>query len=245
MSQKAPLGTKSSPAQVLASRRRKEQDNAERLPDREGRRHPEMVRRKPSTKEPKAAQELEGRSHHSGGLLRRAHAGELSLHAIRVLHGVEIRPEQGRIRCPDDSRESRNWHIGLCSSRRVDKSPETGRSTISAIGRTAFNPPTCTPGPVRTTRTTPRSSAKKSCHTLPGYSTGRVGTVQKTPLLQRLLESNRYDGTEPWEPVSQPAQRPLEEFTCPGHDFAITMFGGNSRICRTCETSEFQERMLR
>ena len=63
-------------------------------------------------------------------------------------------------------------------------------------------------------------------------------------LLQRLLESNRYDGTEPWEPIAQPAQRPLEEFTCPGHDFAITMFGGNSRICRMCETSEFQESMF-
>ena len=63
-------------------------------------------------------------------------------------------------------------------------------------------------------------------------------------LLQRLLESNRYDGTEPWEPIGQPAQRPLEEFTCPVHDFAITMLGGNSRICRICETSEFQEGML-
>ena len=63
-------------------------------------------------------------------------------------------------------------------------------------------------------------------------------------LLQRLLESNRYDGTEPWEPIAQPAQRPLEEFTCPGHDFAITMFGGNFRICRICETSEFQESMF-
>ena len=63
-------------------------------------------------------------------------------------------------------------------------------------------------------------------------------------LLQRLLESNRYDGTAPWEPMAQPAQRPLEEFTCPGHDFAITMFGGNSRICRICETSEFQEEMF-
>ncbi len=64
------------------------------------------------------------------------------------------------------------------------------------------------------------------------------------PLLQRLLESGRYDWTEPWKPVEQPAQKPLEEFTCPKHDFAITMFGGESRICRICETSEFQERMM-
>ncbi len=67
------------------------------------------------------------------------------------------------------------------------------------------------------------------------------GTHTGDPLLRRLLESTRYDGTESWEPVEQPAQKPLEEFTCPGHDFAITMLGGASRICRICETSEFQE----
>ena len=70
------------------------------------------------------------------------------------------------------------------------------------------------------------------------------GRHAEDSLLQRLLESNRYDGMEPWEPVAQPAQKPLEEFTCPGHDFAITMFGGNSRICRICESSEFQEKMF-
>ena len=63
------------------------------------------------------------------------------------------------------------------------------------------------------------------------------------PILQRLLESDRYVGTEPWNPVEQPTQKPLEAFICPGHDFAITMFGGNSIICRICETSEFQEMM--
>ena len=63
-------------------------------------------------------------------------------------------------------------------------------------------------------------------------------------MLHRLLESNRYDGTEPWNPVEQPAQKPLEEFICPGHDFAITMFGGNSRICRICETSLLQEKSI-
>ena len=64
------------------------------------------------------------------------------------------------------------------------------------------------------------------------------------PFLQRLLESNRYVEMEPWEPIEQPAQKPLEEFTCPEHDFTITMFGGNSRICRICETSEFQEEIF-
>ena len=46
---------------------------------------------------------------------------------------------------------------------------------------------------------------------------------------------------EPWEPVEHPPQLPLEEFTCPKHDFAITMQGGESRICRICEVSEFDE----
>ena len=64
------------------------------------------------------------------------------------------------------------------------------------------------------------------------------------PLQQRLLESSRYDETEPWEPVVQSAQKPLEEFTCPNHEFAITMFGGESRICRICETSEYEERLI-
>ena len=56
------------------------------------------------------------------------------------------------------------------------------------------------------------------------------------PLSRRLLDPHRYDGT-----VTQPAQRPLEEFTCPGHDFAITMFNGACRICRICGASELDE----
>ena len=68
------------------------------------------------------------------------------------------------------------------------------------------------------------------------------GAKTDNPLLRRLEDSSRYEGTEPWEPVKQPAQKPLEEFTCPKHDFAITMFGGEHRICRICETSELQER---
>ena len=63
------------------------------------------------------------------------------------------------------------------------------------------------------------------------------------PLLRRLRESDRHHETEPWEPQEQPPQLPLEEFSCPGHDFAITMQGGNSKICRICETSESNERM--
>ena len=47
------------------------------------------------------------------------------------------------------------------------------------------------------------------------------GKGSEDALLQRLLDSNRYDGTEPWDPVAQPAQRPLEEFTCPAHDLYL------------------------
>ncbi len=64
------------------------------------------------------------------------------------------------------------------------------------------------------------------------------------PLVLRLLESNRYEGVAPWEPVEHPAQRPFEEFTCPGHDFAIPMFGGSARICRICEESEMDDRTM-
>ena len=65
--------------------------------------------------------------------------------------------------------------------------------------------------------------------------------VGDDPLLNRLVESDRYDGTEPWEPVEHPAQKPFEEFTCPGHDFAIPIPGGAIRICRICEIAELDE----
>ena len=67
----------------------------------------------------------------------------------------------------------------------------------------------------------------------------------KTPLLRRLLQSKRYDETEPWPPLEHPSQEPLEEFLCPRHDFAITMDGGNSKICRICEVSEFEEQDMK
>ncbi len=63
----------------------------------------------------------------------------------------------------------------------------------------------------------------------------------KDPLARRLRQRDGYWDVEPWEPVEQPPQLPLEEFTCPGHDFAITMQGGDSRICRICEISEFDQ----
>ena len=61
------------------------------------------------------------------------------------------------------------------------------------------------------------------------------------PLVQRLQERGPSWNVEAWEPVEQPPQLPLEEFTCPGHDFALTMQGGDCRICRICEVSQWDE----
>ena len=78
----------------------------------------------------------------------------------------------------------------------------------------------------------------------PAFLDQPAGAEPEDPLLERLASSNRYDGMPPWEPVPQPAQRPMDEFSCPGHDFAIPMFGGESEICRICETSRFEDSTL-
>ena len=57
-----------------------------------------------------------------------------------------------------------------------------------------LQPSHLSPGPVRTTRTTPRSSARKSCCTHPGYSTGRSDSMPKTPSSRDY--SNRTGTTE-------------------------------------------------
>lgn len=36
----------------------------------------------------------------------------------------------------------------------------------------------------------------------------------------------------------------MDEFSCPGHDFAITMFGGESEVCGICEISRSEETMM-
>ena len=64
------------------------------------------------------------------------------------------------------------------------------------------------------------------------------------PFRQRLLDSDRYDETTSWNPVEAPRQQALEEFSCPGHDFAIPVQGGKTKVCRICETMEVQERLL-
>ena len=83
---------------------------------------------------------------------------------------------------------------------------------------------------------------KEERHYAPMILLWPEGTTTEDPFLHRLLESTRYDGTEPWEPVKQPPQKPLEEFTCPKHDFAIPMLGGMCKICRICEALEIDEK---
>ena len=58
------------------------------------------------------------------------------------------------------------------------------------------------------------------------------------PLLRRLRTSERWKQVDPWDPPEQPPQVPLEEFTCPGHDFRIPMQGNEEKLCRICERSE-------
>ena len=39
-------------------------------------------------------------------------------------------------------------------------------------------------------------------------------------------------------------QKPLQEFSCPKHDFDIPVFGGETKACRICEVLESQEKWL-
>ena len=58
------------------------------------------------------------------------------------------------------------------------------------------------------------------------------------PLLQRIRDSNRWEYVEPREAPEQPPQIPMEEFSCPRHDFRITTQQGGRKICRICEKFE-------
>ena len=59
-------------------------------------------------------------------------------------------------------------------------------------------------------------------------------------LLQRLQASERFDFVQLWEPPTQPTQTSLDEFECPGHNFAIRA-GKGARVCRICERLEDEE----
>ena len=68
--------------------------------------------------------------------------------------------------------------------------------------------------------------------------------LRSTPQGREMLNSNRWKLTEPWPTPETPNQVPIEQFQCPGHDFAIP--NGmqwadrepQTRICRICEKGE-------
>ena len=71
-----------------------------------------------------------------------------------------------------------------------------------------------------------------------------------SPMAQRLRDTQRQDGTHPWEPVEHPTQASMESFVCERHDYSIPVQGGETRICRICdgfeawEDFEFQDAAL-
>ena len=65
------------------------------------------------------------------------------------------------------------------------------------------------------------------------------------PLLSRLQQSERFETSVViWEAPLQPAQVPMEEFECPGHNYVIPVGGGATRLCRICERWEDEEELL-
>ncbi len=62
-----------------------------------------------------------------------------------------------------------------------------------------------------------------------------------SPLAQRLRNTQRQDGTHPWEPIEHTPQTRLESFVCEQHDHSIPVQGGETRICRICDEFEAWE----
>ena len=58
------------------------------------------------------------------------------------------------------------------------------------------------------------------------------------PLITRMRETQRIEYTQHWNPVERPVAHTLQDFACPGHDFATTMPAGERKICRICEEVE-------
>ena len=58
------------------------------------------------------------------------------------------------------------------------------------------------------------------------------------PLINRMRETQRIERTEHWNPVERPVAQTLQDFICPGHDFATRMPAGEGNICRICEEIE-------
>lgn len=59
-----------------------------------------------------------------------------------------------------------------------------------------------------------------------------------SPLAERLRNTERQDGTHPWEPIEHTPQTRMESFVCERHDYSIPVQGGETRICRICDEFE-------
>ena len=65
--------------------------------------------------------------------------------------------------------------------------------------------------------------------------------LRRDPLGREMLDSNRWKLSEPWPTPESPNQVPIEQFQCPGHDFAIPngmAWTTNKRenvVCRICD----------
>ena len=71
------------------------------------------------------------------------------------------------------------------------------------------------------------------------WEVARMGDFETNdPLIRRMRETQRNEYTQYWNPVEKPAEQTLQDFTCPGHDFATRMPAGEHRICRICEEVE-------
>ena len=68
--------------------------------------------------------------------------------------------------------------------------------------------------------------------------------LKRDPQGQEMLDSNRWKLTEPWPTPESPHQVPIEQFQCPGHDFAIpngmqwATSEQGSKFCRICNEGE-------
>ncbi len=79
----------------------------------------------------------------------------------------------------------------------------------------------------------------KSTAMLSEWALARMGDFETDdPLISRMRETQRIEYTEHWNPVEKPVAQTLQDFTCPGHDFATRMPAGERRICRICEEVE-------
>ena len=68
--------------------------------------------------------------------------------------------------------------------------------------------------------------------------------LRSNPQGREMLNSNRWKLREPWPTPESPSQVPIEQFQCPGHDFAIpngmqwATSERESRFCRICDEGE-------